>query len=134
MNELLAILERKVPPDLYYTHDSIPLTQLRQLCQAHHFTLYYLDGEHIHNKAEFLENCAEVLNFPDYFGYNWDAFEDCLTDLSPSSDAPYLLFYAQPQNFVQNAPQDWQIALDILQDALNFLHNQGKVFYAMVEN
>ncbi|QDU81619.1 Barstar (barnase inhibitor) [Polystyrenella longa] len=30
----------------------------------------------------FLDHLAEVLEFPSYFGRNWDALSDCLTDLS----------------------------------------------------
>jgi RNAse (barnase) inhibitor barstar len=32
-------------------------------------------------KNDFLAAAAEVFEFPDYFGGNWDAFFDCLTDL-----------------------------------------------------
>jgi RNAse (barnase) inhibitor barstar len=34
------------------------------------------------NKIELLQILAEGLNFPDYFGWNWDALDECLRDLS----------------------------------------------------
>src|SRR5690625_5058438 len=34
------------------------------------------------DKAELLASIAQALEFPDYFGHNWDALGDCLTDLS----------------------------------------------------
>jgi Barstar (barnase inhibitor) len=33
-------------------------------------------------KRELLTVIARGLNFPKYFGWNWDAFEECLCDLS----------------------------------------------------
>lgn len=33
-------------------------------------------------KEPLLESLAQALGFPDWFGGNWDALEDCLTDLS----------------------------------------------------
>lgn len=36
----------------------------------------------IATKDELLSCLAEKLSFPDYFGYNWDALYDCLSDLS----------------------------------------------------
>src|SRR5262245_64717988 len=33
-------------------------------------------------KQEFLARIATGLRFPDWFGHNWDAFFDCLADLS----------------------------------------------------
>lgn len=43
---------------------------------------YHLDGRRARGKDAFLALCAEVFGFPDWFGGNWDALEDCLADLS----------------------------------------------------
>src|SRR6266404_677322 len=36
----------------------------------------------IGNKTELISMLAKQLCFPDYFGGNWDAFEECVRDLS----------------------------------------------------
>ena len=40
-----------------------------------------LDTRGAHDKAGFLAACARDLRFPEYFGGNWDAFEECVRDL-----------------------------------------------------
>lgn len=37
-----------------------------------------LDTRGAHDKQAFLRACAQCLDFPDYFGHNWDAFADSL--------------------------------------------------------
>ena len=39
-----------------------------------------LDTREAVDKAAFLAACARDLDFPDYFGHNWDALADCLSD------------------------------------------------------
>jgi RNAse (barnase) inhibitor barstar len=39
-----------------------------------------LDTRGVSDKAGFLNACARDLDFPAYFGGNWDAFEECLGD------------------------------------------------------
>lgn len=41
-----------------------------------------LDGEQLSNKEQLLMALKEGLCFPEYFGFNWDALQDCITDLS----------------------------------------------------
>ena len=36
----------------------------------------------IQNKADLLAALAESLRFPEYFGGNWDALQECIRDLS----------------------------------------------------
>ncbi len=36
----------------------------------------------VRSKEKLLGIVAKQLNFPRYFGWNWDAFEECLRDLS----------------------------------------------------
>jgi hypothetical protein len=36
----------------------------------------------IRSKDDLLRFLSKQLNFPEYFGCNWDAFEECLNDLS----------------------------------------------------
>lgn len=41
-----------------------------------------LDGRRLGDKATLLAEVGRVLDFPDYYGGNWDALEECLSDLS----------------------------------------------------
>ena len=39
-----------------------------------------VDLAHVSDKAELMRALAAALGFPGWFGANWDALEDCLTD------------------------------------------------------
>ncbi|MEH1931236.1 barstar family protein [Nostoc sp.] len=40
--------------------------------------VFYLDGKKINSKETFLSKAAEAMQFPTYFGANWDAFDECI--------------------------------------------------------
>lgn len=40
-----------------------------------------LDGRCLANKQDLLLEIGRALDFPDYYGANWDALEECLLDL-----------------------------------------------------
>ena len=42
---------------------------------------YILDFRNIQYYGEIHKIVKEVMDFPDYYGENWDAFWDCLTDM-----------------------------------------------------
>ena len=78
------------------------------------------------DKARLLENIAAALGFPGWFGHNWDALEDCLTDLSWRDAAGYVLIFenAQPGD-------DLGVLVDILRSAAQFWAGRGKPFFAV---
>jgi len=45
----------------------------------------------VHNKQEILKVFSDAFNFPDYYGHNWDAFNDCINDLTWLDASLYLL-------------------------------------------
>ncbi|WP_016701349.1 barstar family protein [Actinoalloteichus spitiensis] len=40
-----------------------------------------VDGRHCATRAQLFDEWSRALGFPDYFGRNWDAFDECLSDL-----------------------------------------------------
>ncbi len=50
-----------------------------------------LDGRLLGDKAGLLAALGHALHFPDYYGGNWDALEECLADLSWHEGALHLL-------------------------------------------
>lgn len=75
--------------------------------------LALLAGNGITDKATFLRAAADALAFPPYFGRNWDAFADCLTDLSWLPMQGYAILYNNPVPLIRQSPQDWATAMDI---------------------
>lgn len=43
---------------------------------------YIIDFSKVEHYSEMHKVIQEALNFPDYYGQNWDAFWDCLTDMA----------------------------------------------------
>ena len=43
--------------------------------------LYIIDFSRVNYYLEMHQIIKEALDFPDYYGCNWDAFWDCLTDM-----------------------------------------------------
>jgi ribonuclease inhibitor len=46
-------------------------------------TKYSVDLSGINSRDELHERLAQVFSFPDYYGRNWDAFDECIADLAP---------------------------------------------------
>jgi RNAse (barnase) inhibitor barstar len=44
-------------------------------------TKYVIDFKNVKGHFDMFEIISTAMEFPDYFGNNWDAFWDCLTDM-----------------------------------------------------
>ncbi len=69
------------------------------------------------------EAFARALSFPDWFGRNWDALEDCLTDLSWRPGGGHVLLL--------DGDGDDPMLLDVLRSAAQFWAGQGRPFFAV---
>lgn len=128
MDNLTAVLNGTRNPGLYTLETPINTEELVTLSQEHGARLFSLNGAAISNKAEFLQAIATAMSFPDYFGQNWDALEDCLTDLDWLNGDRFVLLYEQPDRFAQADPSEWQVALDILRSAVDYWRTKNRPF------
>ena len=78
------------------------------------------------HKAALLNNLASAFGFPDWFGHNWDALEDCLTDLSWRDAPGYVLLIESPR-----PGDDLGVLVDILRSSAEFWAGRGKPFFAL---
>jgi RNAse (barnase) inhibitor barstar len=81
---------------------------------------FWLAGQTVTDQDEFLDMVAEVLEFPDWFGHDWDALADCLTDLTwATTMAGYLIVYAGWQALAQEDPDAFATVVEILVEAVD---------------
>lgn len=69
------------------------------------------------SKAAFLARVAAALEFPWWFGQNWDALADCLGDLDWLPAEGYLLLLDDPSELRGAAPEDYAVAVEIFAEA-----------------
>jgi RNAse (barnase) inhibitor barstar len=87
----------------------------------------------IRTKEAFLDAVARALRFPDWFGGNWDALEDCLTDLSWQPAEVYVIVLTDADRFRVASGEDFSMALRILRAASDYWRKQGVPFWAFVD-
>ncbi|WP_369143135.1 barstar family protein [Streptomyces sp. R44] len=73
-----------------------------------------LDLGGVTDKAALMDRCAEVLSLPDWFGRNWDALADSLTDLPE----PVTLVVTGWQAYARTRPREWDTAQEVFATAV----------------
>jgi RNAse (barnase) inhibitor barstar len=84
------------------------------------------------DKAEFLARTSRALGFPAWFGHNWDALADCLTDLGWRPASGYVLVFEHASELQKHEPEVFDTALAILGDVAIAWQARGATFRAFV--
>lgn len=80
------------------------------------------------DKAALLRRIGARLGFPAWFGQNWDALEDCLTDLSWREGDGHVLILEQ---FHLLPAEELGVLIDVLNSAARFWAGRGRPFFAV---
>jgi|GEM_PF-308042 hypothetical protein len=83
------------------------------------FVLRVINGKKCATPAGLFTEFARALGFPDYFGHNWDAMEECLADLEwlPAKGYVLLITDAQAVLPTDKDEDEYETLLEILSDA-----------------
>ena len=81
------------------------------------FAVRTIQGKKCRTPSGLFGEFARVLDFPDYFGHNWDALEECLADLEWLPAKGYILLITDTQAVLPEAEEEYETLLEILDDA-----------------
>lgn len=96
------------------------------------FDLVRVDLADVADKAALLARLAEVLAFPQWFGGNWDALEDCLTDLGWRARARHVLLIENFGALRAGQPDDFGVLLDVLASSADYWRERERPFFTVL--
>ena len=83
-------------------------------------------------KDDALARIAAALEFPDWFGGNWDALADCLGDLSWLGADGHMLVFDEAWDWRERDGEDFATLLDICGEAAQGWARERKPFWVVV--
>ena len=115
--ELAGHLRSMAPPwaAVISSVDCPPASRLESSLPG--FRVVTVDGEQCRTKTTALVEFAARLDFPPYFGHNWDAFEECLRDLAWMPAPGYVIVVNRAENILTESARDYSTFIDILSSA-----------------
>ena len=105
------------------------LVDVRNAAAEAGLVLFDVDLAGIHSKSEFLAAIAQKIEAPEWFGKNWDALADALSDLSWKSSPGYVLLLVHCNDNFNLLGNDHEVAKVILETTVDFWKSQGKPFW-----
>ncbi len=131
---LSPLFSGQLTPGIYRLDMSQRAGALCNQVEERGWRCFLLDGSAVFDKHSFLSASAHAMHFPAYYGHNWDAFEECITDLSWLPAAGYVLLYDHAVAFAAQHPQEWATAFAILDSTVAYWQQQGRPFFVLLRN
>lgn len=95
---------------------------------------FKIDLAKVRGKAGLFDAFAKALKFPEYFGKNWDALNDGLSDLAWLDAQGWVFILANGKAFASKYEADFDLALDLLAGVAVTWQEDGKPFWVIVQD
>jgi RNAse (barnase) inhibitor barstar len=92
------------------------ISELKQSI-PHQTHLGIIEGTKIVDKKSLFEEFSVAFKFPDYFGHNWDAFDECINDLEWLNSNSYVIVITDFEEITLDQ-NDFTIFIDMLKKAV----------------
>src|SRR5829696_3592341 len=91
------------PSGLYRLIAAATPGNVRTLCRLKNSELLHISAEQVRDRRRFLIVAARTLRLPPWFGMNWDALADCLTDFPWQPGSTHVLLLSSMDGFAQRS-------------------------------
>lgn len=124
IGRVAAMLAGEVPPGRYRLGAPVAPRPLLADVAAAGWSGRVVDGAAMGDRDGMFDEFATALEFPAWFGRNWDAFLDCLRDLSwladrgVVADRGVLVLWWRSGAFEAAAPRAWRVATEVIDQAI----------------
>lgn len=94
------------------------------------YGVYRIDLTRVADKGELMDRMQVALRFPEWFGRNWDALEDCLTDMSWHDDVGYVLLFDGGGDLRRREKALFHTLVDVLEAVADYWRGAERPFWA----
>jgi len=112
-----AVLDRK-QGGVYFVGDGLDARAVQKAAKARGYAFFHVEGRNIARKEQLLNAIATALDLPPHFGGNWDALEECLSDMDEVAGDGFVLYYEHVDALASAHPAELQTLLEILRDSV----------------
>ena len=117
---------------VWFLPSHVETKQVQALAKRAGFACFHIEGKNIQRKEQLLNHVATALHFPGDFGHNWDALEECLTDLEWVDADGYILYYDHIDGLLETHPDQFETLVEILRDAVASWKEDGSAMIVLL--
>jgi hypothetical protein len=136
MTDIVTKMEYEILGEGPYLHlfakEPFDKQQLIKSCKDGDIQIYFVPGP-IDSKTNLLSSIGKALLFPAYYGMNWDAFEECLNDLTWLESKRNCLVLENADDLTKLPIKEMETFLLLIFDAIqSWLKDEGQLHIAFV--
>ena len=117
---------------VWFLPNHVETRRIQAIAKGADFAFFHIDGKNIQRKEQLLNHVATALHFPKSFGHNWDALEECLTDLEWVDADGYILYYDHIDGLLETHPDQFETLIEILRDSVTSWKEDGSAMIVLL--
>ena len=117
---------------LYFAAPSFDEDALRAAASQGGLDFTGIELAGVRTKSELLASLSAALQFPPHFGMNWDALNDCLTDLSWRPATGYVLLCRALRAWLEANPSEGRTAVALLSSTVEHWRQRDVPFFIVI--
>lgn len=94
--------------------DGQKITSIYESIEVGNSLVKTIQGNKCNTIDDFFNEFAMAFEFPDYFGYNWAAFDECINDLDWLSCDAYLLLLTDIDKLLASSEKNFKTLIETL--------------------